>query len=211
MTPSAPLAALDRLVLKVAGREGTLRQHATWITGMGINYVEEQALNEVAKMVESQRLLATDVERILWKWATSGGKKALRWFLVVIEKIAEEKKTHVANVRKATSNPSAELGDQKAFTDKQEAALFITYLKCQSVHGWISPSGTDKVVGGAPNIHELYKTFMSSRGDPRPPSQQPPDEGATARLACPDADASLYNPSPSQGEGQGEVDKGVRS
>ncbi len=191
MTAQNMLPPIDRIYFNIAGRSATLRQHATWIMNAGINFVEEEALNRVARMVEQQRLMATDVERILTWWALSDAKKKVSAFLAVIEKVADEKKAHIANARKATSNPSADLDDQMTFSDKEEAAQFITYLKAEGVHGWTRPFGPDKVIVGAKNVHDLYKTFLNSRGDPRSPSQQPPDEGATARLACPGADASM--------------------
>ncbi len=207
--------AIDRLVLKVAGREGTLRQHVIWTTGTAINYIEEQALNEIAKRVEDHQLLTADLERLIYSWGMSSGKKAVRYIVVAVEKIADAHKSYASNNRKPTPNPSADKDDQKVFTDKVEAARFIEFLKAGGVHGWIRPFGPDKVTVGATNVHELFKTFLNvrahdnvrsdiSRGDPRPPSNQPPDEGATARLACPGADASQNSPSPKLGEGWGE-------
>ncbi len=194
MTP-----AIDDLVLTVGGRKGTLRQHAIWVTGMGLNYIEEQALNEIAKKVEDHRLLKVDLEKLLYSWGMSSGKKAVRYIVVSVENIADARKTTTANARKATSNPAADDGDQMVFSDKEEAARFVAYLKENGIHGWVRPFGSDKVTVGALNVHELYKTYFKAGrayhtdatypgGDPRPASQ-PPDS-ANARLACPNADAS---------------------
>ena len=154
------LPAIDRIYVSVAGRSATLRQHATWITGTGINFVEEEALNRVARMVDEQEVLGADVERALSSWATSSGKKAIRYFLAIIEHLMDDKKTRLANGRKASYDPDLERG-KKLFDDKEEAGQFVAWLKGQGIKGW---TGRDGLLVGADNVHELYKTFEKREG-----------------------------------------------
>ena len=158
-----PPPPIDRLEFAVAGRTGTLRQHAIWITGQNVNYVEEQELNQVARKVEEKLLGKDIVEHALYSWAVSSGKKALRYFLAIVEKKTDTRKVHAANDRKPSFDPN-EGRDKKLFADGKSAAEFVAWLKGEGVKGSFRPSENGVTVFAA-NVESLYRTYERQKSE----------------------------------------------
>lgn len=159
-----PPPPLDRIELNVSGRAGSLRQHAIWITGKNINYIEEQALNRIAKLIEDRALLPADVERALYSWGVSSGKNSLRYFLAIIDRLMDSAKVHSMQRRAAevkTSNRDD--GKVKKFNDHYVGEQFAEFLEKQGVRhraGVNVSTGTLDV--WADNVESLYRTYEKS-------------------------------------------------
>jgi hypothetical protein len=163
-TAASPrLPAIDRIELNIAGQKVTTRQAAMRILGRMLNFVEEQLLNHVAMMVDDRRMMKEDLERALTSWATSRGSKSVRYFMAIIDKSLEARKTEAGMRARAEARKHEEIKDTdkaKVFHDGCDADLFLDFLKKNGVpcrHG-VDP-GSKAYLVYADNVQELFKTY----------------------------------------------------
>ena len=201
---------IDKFKVGLAGEEMSLRQAAQRLLHEpSLNFLEERKLLELVTLVGEKKLHRVDIETALQSWGLSRGKSSMNYFLAIIDRMLEEKKRSELQRRPHESRVNrTDEAKVKVFDDDYDAEQFADYLRAQDVpHRYGRDPQSHKSIIFADNVHQLFKTFSksvgarhdvpsdNSRGDPRLPSKQPPDEGATARLACPDADASInYSP-----------------
>ncbi len=153
--------AIDRIEIKLARESVSLRHAAMRVLGRMLNFIEEDRLSGIARMVDNRHLQLPDVEKAFNSWATSAGAKSFRYFLAIVDNMAESRRVTSA-ARRPFTPPKQEPPNQKFFGDEREAEQFTSFLIDQDV-----PSREFRADGRicihAPNAQALYLTFLKTR------------------------------------------------
>lgn len=151
--------AIDRLEIRLAGEAMTLHQASIRILGRMLNFIEEDRLSDVARMLEDHRIQTADIEAAFNSWATSSGAKSFRYFLAIIERKTDQRKQHTASQRPAPQSPAGS-ANEITFADPAEADSFQTFLILEEIaFREVRRDGACFVY--APNVKALYATYKT--------------------------------------------------
>lgn len=149
---------IDSVEVKLARETMTIRQAAIRVLGRMLNFIEEDRLTNIARMIQDRRLQTTDLESAFSSWATSSGAKSFRYFLAIIERKTTTRKVEESGKRPP---PRSQTPNGKPFENAADANAFIVYLIDNSID-WGEQKRDGVYYVYAPNVESLYQTYLRS-------------------------------------------------